>query len=243
MRSKTWNAATNRCDERPLAVNSNDKQDQQEIRSNYMEVKGLQHKTDYSLMSKRTAGKKMSLVDKAGYFKGIPDEVKEKIQETARKDAENGVYTSEEYVAWRLKFKEDYVSPDRADLAAKLTSLVQNAKYTDGKKYFFSLLDKVTEKIQSWKGKEHGSGTIHIGAEGFVTMSYYDNNGEEILAYNSFGGGGWISVPTKAEEQYDAVETGIYYAAYTAACAELKERAVAEDAGRDGSSKGFETRA
>lgn len=207
-----------------------------------MEVRGLGLKPDYFLMGKKTAGKKMSLVDKAGYFKGIPDDVKKQIQEMAEKDAENGVYTSEEYVSWRLKFKEDYVSPDRVGLAEKLTPLVQNARYTDGKKHSFSLIDKVTEKIQSWKGKEMGSGTIHVGAEGFVTMSYYDNNGEEILAYNSFGGGGWISVPTKAEEQYDRVESSIYYAAYTAACARIKEQVAAQETDRAGSVSGFDAK-
>lgn len=98
------------------------------------------------------------------------------------------------------------------------------------------------EKILSRQGNKAGSGTIHVGAEGFVTMSYHDNNGEEILAYNSFGGGGWTSIPTKAEEQYDRVETSIYYAAYDAACAEIKQQAAAERRDRARMPGGFETR-
>lgn len=186
--------------------------------------------------------RKMSLVNANGSFTSLPDDMAKKIQEMAKNDAEKGIYMGEEFVSCKIQFREDYVSPDRASLIAKLTPMVQNAKYIDGLEHSFSLLDMVTEKIQSWSGKNVGTGKIHVGANGYVTMSICNNHGEEILAYNSFGGGGWTSVPTKAEFQYDKTTTAVYLAAYQAARSEMKERISCQDSG-DEVTRRFEMKA
>lgn len=68
----------------------------------------------------------------------------------ARKDAAKGIYMDENYCAYINQFEENYVSPDRAGLAAALTPVVQNAKYTDEEASYHSLIDMVTEKIREW---------------------------------------------------------------------------------------------
>lgn len=204
--------------------------------------------------------KKEALVDAAGNFKGLPKESIQQIQEMARKGAEQGVYMGEDYCAYINQFEDNYVSPDRAGIAAALTPVVQNAKYTDEGESYRSLIDMVTEKIREWSGKSTGlpknthtgknhsvdmdgmTGKIQVGAQGSVLMHVYDKHGQNILDYSSnLGNVQWVSLPTKAEQQYRTITTSIYYNAYTEACKDIKERTASENT-ENGASPGFNIR-
>lgn len=220
-----------------------------------MNIKGLTSNTKPYSLNIGKASKKEALVDGLGNFKGLPKEAIQKIQDMAREGAEKGVYMGETYNAFINQFEADYVSPDRAGLASALAPVVQNAKNMegDGEDHYLSLIDMVTQKIREWSGKNTGlaqnthtkkiagsgnhstadmdgmTGSIRVGAMGSVCMHIYDKHGQNILDYSSnLGASQWVSLPTRAEQQYRTLTTSIYYSAYTEACKDIKERTAAE---------------
>ena len=127
------------------------------------------------------------------------------IQEQAKKDAQKGVYMSEDYVKYSLSYVEKTVSPNRNKAIAQTTAYIQKASNGYG-----ALLAKL------FKGY---SMKAYIGGF-YPTAEVYAPNGEMIAAKTC--GGTWTNIQTEAETKLIDASTEVYAKAYSAARAEMK---------------------
>ena len=155
-------------------------------------------------------------VSKIKNTSSLPDEVFENIQRLAKEDAKKNIYMDNEFVAYINNYKAQHISPDRSRLMMMLNPMIANAQYTNGQPTFFSLLDFTVR--------------FSVGAMFGAYVSVRDSSGEEILTYSP-SNGRWVSLPTKAENQFHDEATGVYYAAFEEARAEIR----AQEAGGAGS--------
>lgn len=130
----------------------------------------------------------------------------------AKKDAADGVYMGDEFMAFRRAYVSE-VSPDRASAIAEFTSMISN-------KQSFELdcgPDKWIAMLLGLPYKAEAS----FSPSGLNTAGIFNQNGELIATYNWQSG--WSSVSTSAENaRHDELKC-IYYNAYHEARQSLKE--------------------
>ena len=129
-------------------------------------------------------------------------------KEMAKKDAQKGVYMSDEFGQMRLAQMRKYVSPNRSKPDAQAPAYIQKASSRYG-----TLLARL---LGGYSMKAYVGG-LHPTAE------VYAPNGEMIAAQTSDGS--WIETQTKAETKLIDASTDIYAKAYSAARAEMKAAA------------------
>ena len=130
------------------------------------------------------------------------------IKEMAKKDAQKGVYMSDEFGQMRLAQMRKYVSPNRSKPVAQAAAYIQKASNRYG-----TLLARL---LGGYSMKAYVGG-LHPTAE------VYAPNGEMIAAQTCDGS--WIEIQTKAETKLIDASTDIYAKAYSAARAEMKAAA------------------
>ena len=147
----------------------------------------------------------------------------EQIKEMAKKDAEKGVYMSDEFGQMRLAQMRKHVSPNRSKPVAQAAAYIQKASNRYG-----TLLARL---LGGYSMKAYVGG-LHPTAE------VYAPNGEMIAAQTCDGS--WIEIQTKAETKLIDASTDIYAKAYSAARAEMN---AAPQATAGGSEAGIDLRA
>ena len=141
--------------------------------------------------------------------KAMTDGFVSQIQEMAKKDAQKGVYMSEDFVQYRLSYMKRTVSPNRTQAVARAMASMQRAANQYG-----TLLMKLLDGY---------SMEAHIGMH--PTAEVYAPNGEMIAAQTT--GGQWIDIQTEAESKFLDECTMVYLEAYRSARAEIKAAAQA----------------
>ena len=147
----------------------------------------------------------------------------EQIKEMAKKDAEKGVYMSDEFGQMRLAQMRKHVSPNRSKPVAQAAAYIQKASNGYG-----TLLARL---LGGYSMKAYVGG-LHPTAE------VYAPNGEMIAAYTTAGT--WKEIPTAAEEKFMSEAASVYLEAFRAARAEMKS---ASQATAGGSEAGIDLRA
>lgn len=132
----------------------------------------------------------------------------EQIKEMAKKDAQKGVYMSDEFGQLRLSHMRKYVSPNRSQSVAQAAAFIQKASNRYG-----TLLAKL---LGGYSMKAYVGGF-------YPTAEVYAPNGEMIAAYTTAGT--WKEIPTAAEEKFMSEAAGVYLEAFRAARAEMKTAA------------------
>ena len=145
------------------------------------------------------------------------------IKEMAKKDAQKGVYMSDEFGQMRLAQMRKYVSPNRSKPVAQAAAYIQKASNRYG-----TLLARL---LGGYSMKAYVGG-LHPTAE------VYAPNGEMIAAYTTAGT--WKEIPTAAEEKFMSEAASVYLEAFRAARAEMKS---ASQATAGGSEAGIDLRA
>ena len=138
----------------------------------------------------------------------LPDNVYENIQRMAKEDAKKNIYMDSEFVSYINKYKAQHISPNRSGLMMMLSPMIANAQYTNGQPTFFSMMGF--------------SVRYSVGAVFGAYISVRDSSGAEILSYSPPPNGGWVSFPTKEENEFHDEATSVYCAAYDKARAEIK---------------------
>lgn len=150
--------------------------------------------------------------------KAMTDGFVEQIKEIAAKDAQKGVYMSEDYVQHSRSHMRRTVSPNRSKPIAQAAAFIQKASNSYG-----TLLAKL---LGGCSMKAYTGGLT-------PTAEVYAPNGEMIAAYTTAGT--WIEIQTEAETKFLSESAGVYLEAYRAARAEINAQA----AGNCGSAAGF----
>ena len=165
----------------------------------------------------------------------MTDDFVEKLQELARKDAQNGVYMSKEAINLRHAQMGKYVSPDRSAPIAQMTQELQKAeKAHKGEDPTLEFLDRMLAQlkgkgrperiVKSFSGLSGGcSGDLHSTPENQVA-TVYSPDGEQIAHYNT-SNGGWMNLTTRAENQFLGDSNTVYKQAWDAARAEINAAA------------------
>ena len=165
----------------------------------------------------------------------MTDDFVEKLQELARKDAQNGVYMSKEAINLRHAQMGKYVSPDRSAPIAQMTQELQKAeKAHKGEDPTLEFLDRMLAQlkgkgrperiVKSFSGLSGGcSGDLHSTPENQVA-TVYSPDGEMIAGYNT-SSGGWMNLTTRAENQFLGDSNTVYKQAWDAARAEINAAA------------------
>ena len=156
------------------------------------------------------ATEETAATDKVKNTSSLPDKVFENIQRMAKEDAKKNIYMDDEFVSYINNYKKQHIGPNRAKLISMLNPMIANAKYTNGRPTFFSLMGF---SVQYNVGALHGA---HI--------SVRDGDGTEFLTYSPTNGR-WLEHPTKAENQFHDEAANVYCAAFDAARAEIKAQA------------------
>ena len=161
----------------------------------------------------------------------MTDDFVEKLQALARRDAQKGTGMSQEAMDLRYAQMAKYVSPDRSAPIAQMSRELQKAEreHKEQEDPRLEFLDRMlgqlkkTSKyriVRSFSGLEGGcSGDLHSTPENQVA-TVYSPDGEEIAHYNT-SNGGWMNLPTRAENQFLRDASAIYMQAYDAARAEM----------------------
>ena len=182
----------------------------------------------------------------------MTDDFAEKLQELARKDAQKGVYMSQEAINLRHAQMNKYVSPDRSAPIAQMTQELQKAeKAHKGEDPTLEFLDRMIAQlkakgrperiVKSFSGLAGGcSGDLHSTSENQVA-TVYSPDGEEIAQYAS--NGGWMNLTTKAENQFLGDSNDVYMQAWNAARAEIKNGAQKQPVACEGETATFDVRA
>ena len=165
----------------------------------------------------------------------MTDDFVEKLQELARKDAQNGVYMSKEAINLRHAQMGKYVSPDRSAPIAQMTQELQKAEkaHKEGDPTL-EFLDRMVAQlkgkerperiVKSFSGLAGGcSGDLHSTPENQVA-TVYSPDGEMIAGYNT-SSGGWMNLTTRAENQFLGDSNTVYKQAWDAARAEINAAA------------------
>lgn len=182
----------------------------------------------------------------------MTDDFVEKLQELARKDAQKGVYMSQEAINLRHAQMGKYVSPDRSAPIAQMTKELQKAeKAHKGQDPTLEFLDRMVAQlkakgrperiVKSFSGLAGGcSGDLHSTSENQIA-TVYSPDGEEIAQYASDGG--WMNLTTKAENQFLGDSNDVYMQAWDAARAEIKNGAQKQPVACEGETATFDVRA
>ena len=148
--------------------------------------------------------------NKAG--NGLTEEYVDALKAQAREDAEAGVYgkggKASELRAEQMK---KYVSPDRESAIAQVSKLLASSSI-GGMGSGTVRLSGLPYTVKVSKGR---NGT---------TAEIYDEYGEKFASYDSKSGG-WKTVTTKAESQFQTASSSIYDEAYRAASTEKNSNA------------------
>lgn len=184
----------------------------------------------------------------------MTDDFVEKLQELARRDAQKGVGMSQEAIDLRYAQMGKYVSPDRSAPIAQMTQELQKAaqEHKEQQDPTLEFLDRVIEQlkgkgkpsliVKSFSGLAGGcSGDLHSTPENQVA-TVYSPDGEEIAHYNT-SNGGWMNLPTRAENQFLRDSTDVYKQAWDAARAEIKNGAQKQPVACEGETATFDVRA
>jgi len=183
----------------------------------------------------------------------MTDDFVKKLQELARKDAQKGVYMSKEAINLRHAQMGKYVSPDRsAPIAQMSQELKKAAQAHKGEDPTLEFLDRMVAQlkakgrperiVKSFSGLAGGcSGDLHSTSENQVA-TVYSPDGEEIAHYNT-SNGGWMNLPTTAENQFLRDSTDVYMQAWNAARAEIKNGAQKQPVACEGETATFDVRA
>ena len=184
----------------------------------------------------------------------MTDDFVEKLQELARKDAQNGVYMSKEAINLRHAQMGKYVSPDRSAPIAQMTQELQKAeKAHKGEDPTLEFLDRMIAQlkgkgkpsriVKSFSGLAGGcSGDLNSTPES-QSATVYSPDGEQIAHYNSGNIGGWINLTTRAENQFLGDSNDAYKQAWDAARAEIKNAAQKQPVACEGEAAIFDVRA
>lgn len=160
---------------------------------------------------------------------------------------------SQEAIDLRFAQMGKYVSPDRSAPIAQMTQELQKAeKAHKGEDPTLEFLDRMLAQlkgkgrperiVKSFSGLAGGcSGDLHSTPENQVA-TVYSPDGEEIAQYNT-SGGGWMNLPTRAENQFLRDSTDIYKQAWDAARAEIKNAAQKQPVACEGEAATFDVRA
>lgn len=136
----------------------------------------------------------------------------EQIKEYAKKDAQKGVYMSDDFIQFRLAHMDKSVSPNRSGPVAQVTTLLQDA----AKEY-----DPRLELLDMMLGKYSVKGRITPTSQ---TAEIYSPDGEMIAGYNSLGGG-WHMVQTEAESKFLGEAASVYAQAFKEARTDMNTTA------------------
>jgi len=146
-----------------------------------------------------------------------------------------------------------YVSPDRSAPIAQMTQELQKAeKAHKGEDPTLEFLDRMLAQlkgkgrperiVKSFSGLAGGcSGDLHSTPENQVA-TVYSPDGEAMAQYNT-SGGGWMNLPTRAENQFLRDSTDVYKQAWDAARAEIKNAAQKQPVACEGETATFDVRA
>ena len=129
----------------------------------------------------------------------------ERIKEMAKKDAQKGIYMSDEFGQLRLSQMRKHVSPNRSKSVAQAAAFIQRASNMYG-----TLIAKL---LGGYSMKAYVGGL-------YPTAEVYAPNGEMIAAYTTAGT--WKEIPTAAEEKFMSEAASVYLDAFRAARAEMK---------------------
>lgn len=184
----------------------------------------------------------------------MTDDFVAKLQELARRDAQRGVGgMSQEAIGFCHAQMGKYVSPDRSAPIAQMTQELQKAeKAHKGEDPTLEFLDRMVAQlkakgrperiVKSFSGLAGGcSGDLHSTSENQVA-TVYSPDGEEIAHYNT-SNGGWMNLPTTAENQFLRDSTDVYMQAWDAARAEIKNGAQKQPVACEGETATFDVRA
>lgn len=152
----------------------------------------------------KTNGSKKK-INKEKMFESFAQEIKDIV----KRDATNGVYMSEDYVAVQNKYVSK-VAPDRAKAISQVSQKLDTIPSQTVAEYWMKLLD------------EPYKASINVG-QIMKTAHVYNENGEKIADYSSLTG--WTSVPTKAEEQFWMIASSMYSKMFDEARQEIAESA------------------
>ena len=182
----------------------------------------------------------------------MTDDFVKKLQELARKDAQKGVYMSQEAINLRHAQMGKYVSPDRSAPIAQMTKELQKAeKAHKVEDPTLEFIDRMVAQlkgkgrperiVKSFSGLAGGcSGDLHSTSENQIA-TVYSPDGEEIAQYASDGG--WMNLTTKAENQFLGDSNDVYMQAWDAARAEIKNGAQKQPVACEGETATFDVRA
>ena len=168
----------------------------------------------------------------------MTDDFVKKLQELARRDAQKGEGMSQEAIDLRF---------------AQMTQELQKAeKAHKGEDPTLEFLDRMVAQlkakgrperiVKSFSGLAGGcSGDLHSTSENQVA-TVYSPDGEAMAQYNT-SGGGWMNLPTTAENQFLRDSTDVYMQAWDAARAEIKNGAQKQPVACEGETATFDVRA
>lgn len=129
-------------------------------------------------------------IDKEEMFESYAQEIKDIV----KRDAANGVYMSEDYIAIQNKYVSK-VAPDRARAISLVSQKLNAVHQKTYKGYWLKMLGEPYEA------------SITVG-EYMKTAHVYDKNGEKIADYSSITG--WTPNPTKVEQQFWMTASHMY---------------------------------
>ena len=142
--------------------------------------------------------------------KAMTDGFVSQIQEMAKKDAQKGIYMSDDFIQYQLSYMKRTVSPDRSRPIAQAMAFMQRAANQYG-----TLLMKL---LGGYSMK------AYLGVNSrYNTAEVYAPNGEMIAAQTCTGQ--WIDIQTEAESKFLDECTMVYLDAYRAARAEINAAA------------------
>ena len=162
----------------------------------------------------------------------MADDFVKKLQDLARKDAQKGVYMSQEAINLRHAQMGKYVSPDRSAPIAQMTKELQKAeKAHKVEDPTLEFIDRMVAQlkgkgrperiVKSFSGLAGGcSGDLNSTPES-QSATVYSPDGEQIAHYNSGNIGGWMNLTTRAENQFLGDSNTVYKQAWDAARAEM----------------------
>lgn len=183
----------------------------------------------------------------------MTDDFVENLQELARKDAQKGVCMSQEAINLCHVQMGKYVSPDRSAPIAQMTKELQKAEkaHKEGDptlEFLDRMIAQLKAKgrperiVKSFSGLAGGcSGDLHSTPENQVA-TVYSPDGEEIAHYNT-SNGGWMNLPTTAENQFLRDSNDVYMQVWDAARAEIKNGTQKQPVACEGETATFDVRA
>ncbi len=173
--------------------------------------------TNKNALNYKINANKTGLIDNRKSKSGLSKELVAKIQEFAKNDAKVGDYMTPEYHNFFKAYMHKYISPNRAALMTKASSLIPklpNPK--DAMESFFryyGIKDIAPIEILL-------DGKSYSASRKMKYVSIKDKHGDEILSWDI--NNGWLSHSSREEKKFHRATTNIYAEAYDAARAEMR---------------------